>query len=224
MEIVNRIAGATAIGAATLIGLSAPPGQAAYVVHLTQEGSDVVATGSGTLDLTDLRNTNCIGCASEGLLYPAAGQIFMGPTSFTLNDQYLATFNGTSYTINGPTSFGTFAIAGAVPSSGSGDRVGIFNFIQPPPESSEILVPLGYVFGNPLSSSDTWDNQTFSSLHATPGTYKWTWGSGADADSFTLIIGVPEPSTWAMLLLGFAGLGFMGYRNARQLRRTARTV
>ena len=23
---------------------------------------------------------------------------------------------------------------------------------------------------------------------------------------------VPEPSTWAMLLLGFAGLGFMAYR------------
>jgi hypothetical protein len=26
---------------------------------------------------------------------------------------------------------------------------------------------------------------------------------------------VPEPSTWAMLLLGFAGLGFAGYRRAR---------
>ena len=27
---------------------------------------------------------------------------------------------------------------------------------------------------------------------------------------------VPEPSTWAMMLLGFAGLGFAGYRRARQ--------
>jgi PEP-CTERM motif len=27
---------------------------------------------------------------------------------------------------------------------------------------------------------------------------------------------VPEPSTWAMLLLGFAGLGFAGYRRARK--------
>ena len=25
----------------------------------------------------------------------------------------------------------------------------------------------------------------------------------------------PEPSTWAMILLGFAGLGFLGYRRAR---------
>jgi hypothetical protein len=26
---------------------------------------------------------------------------------------------------------------------------------------------------------------------------------------------VPEPSTWPMVLLGFAGLGFAGYRRAR---------
>jgi hypothetical protein len=34
--------------------------------------------------------------------------------------------------------------------------------------------------------------------------------------TFTLVGGaVPEPSTWAMLLLGFAGLGYAGYRKAR---------
>jgi len=27
--------------------------------------------------------------------------------------------------------------------------------------------------------------------------------------------GVPEPSTWAMMAIGFAGLGFAGYRKAR---------
>jgi hypothetical protein len=26
------------------------------------------------------------------------------------------------------------------------------------------------------------------------------------------VAGVPEPSTWAMLLLGFAGIGLMAYR------------
>jgi hypothetical protein len=27
--------------------------------------------------------------------------------------------------------------------------------------------------------------------------------------------GVPEPSTWAMMLIGFAGLGFAGYLKRR---------
>ena len=29
---------------------------------------------------------------------------------------------------------------------------------------------------------------------------------------FALTATVPEPSTWAMMMLGFAGLGFMAYR------------
>jgi hypothetical protein len=31
------------------------------------------------------------------------------------------------------------------------------------------------------------------------------------------VAGVPEPSTWAMLLLGFAGIGFMAYRRSRKV-------
>jgi hypothetical protein len=38
----------------------------------------------------------------------------------------------------------------------------------------------------------------------------------------TLVVnqgGVPEPSTWAMMLLGFAGLGFLSYRQSRKQNR-----
>lgn len=42
-------------------------------------------------------------------------------------------------------------------------------------------------------------------------------GQQIEADYvFDLLSGVPEPSTWAMMLLGFAGIGVMAYRrNAR---------
>ena len=78
-------------------------------------------------------------------------------------------------------------------------------------------MPEGYVSGSALSDSSTYDFASLASLDVTPGVYTWTWGSGADADSFTLIAGnVPEPSTWAMMLLGLAGLGYAGYRASRR--------
>jgi hypothetical protein len=36
------------------------------------------------------------------------------------------------------------------------------------------------------------------------------------SNSFTERLAVPEPSTWAMMVLGFAGLGFAGCRKARR--------
>ena len=42
------------------------------------------------------------------------------------------------------------------------------------------------------------------------------WTGGTDNGSYTLTLtAVPEASTWAMLLVGFAGLGFAGYRRAK---------
>lgn len=49
-------------------------------------------------------------------------------------------------------------------------------------------------------------------------------GSGEAGGFFGVITtvtttsGVPEPSTWAMMLIGFAGVGFAGYRKARSAR------
>jgi len=45
-------------------------------------------------------------------------------------------------------------------------------------------------------------------------------GGFNNAAAWTVSAGVPEPSTWAMLLIGFAGLGFAGYRKATSLRIT----
>jgi len=35
-------------------------------------------------------------------------------------------------------------------------------------------------------------------------------------DNVVVTTGVPEPSTWAMMLLGFAGLGFAAYQGSRK--------
>ena len=55
----------------------------------------------------------------------------------------------------------------------------------------------------------------------TPGVYEWTWGTGAN-QNFTIDIGVtpavPEPSTWAMMLIGFAGFGYAAVRRKGAVR------
>lgn len=38
---------------------------------------------------------------------------------------------------------------------------------------------------------------------------------GFGVGTFTLTAAVPEPSTWAMMILGFVGLGFLGYRRGK---------
>jgi hypothetical protein len=60
-------------------------------------------------------------------------------------------------------------------------------------------------------------NATFASLGLTPGTYIWTWGSGAD-QSFTLeIIGqTPLPAALPLFASGLAGLGLLGWHRKRK--------
>src|SRR5215208_6325024 len=68
---------------------------------------------------------------------------------------------------------------GTVADSGTGDNVGA---------SLAIYVPLGYVSGDPHSSTSTWLNHTLASLGiAISGTYVWSWGTGPD-QNFTLVI------------------------------------
>jgi len=88
---------------------------------------------------------------------------------------------------------------GGFGSSTSGNLVGVDGSAPPPPPfpppfPPEIIVPQGYVSGSPLKDTMTFDNATFSSLTVTPGVYVWKWGSGVNADSFTLDAGVPEPA------------------------------
>jgi PEP-CTERM motif len=64
-----------------------------------------------------------------------------------------------------------------------------------------------------LSEESVYANQSLASMGLIPAVYVYKWGSGDTADSLTIVVGdVPEPSSWALLLLGFAGLGYIGNR------------
>jgi hypothetical protein len=110
--------------------------------------------------------------------------------------------------VSGPASFGSGGFSFA--STSSGNTFGVFaNELGP--DISALALSLRYQSESSLSGSSTYDNTSIHELGLTPGTYVYTWSS----DSLTVNIeAVPEPATWAMMALGFAGLGFSGYRAA----------
>jgi hypothetical protein len=196
---LNKGTFAGALILASLIGTTADPAQAAYIVTFSETGIDVTASGSGAIDLAGLT------FITSGATLSEVAPTFA--TEATGGAGNVDEYSGAT----GPFSFGPGVFTSAT--TGAGDLVGIQVLRD---GSGFIFVPTSYVSDSALSDTATYTGQTFSSLGATPGKYEWTWGSGAN-QTFTLEIGnaVPEPSTWAMLLLGFAGLGYAGYRKTR---------
>ncbi len=170
------------IAAITLFAV--PAARAAYTITIDQVGPDVIATGSGSIDTTDLNFLTGFG-GNLGLV--AADNAFAAVGSSDNGDFYSG--------FTGPTSFGPGEED--VANSTSGVFVGVVG------ESGLIFLPDGYSSGAALGiSTDTFSNQTFSSLGINPGTYLYTWGTGQHADRFTVNIGsVPEPASLSLIAL-----------------------
>lgn len=221
MAFIKRKASAMGLSAAVVIGsgLLVPPAQAAYIVDLTQMGNNVVASGSGTINLTGLTRGSTFSTGS--VIHPSIAEIVTGPSGT------IDTYTG----LTGPASFGPGGTT--IASSGTGVLVGVTSIVTTAASISsaaalvaaELAVPSGYMSGGPLSDTSTYLNQTLASLGATPGTYTWSWNtpgvsvSSASDDTFTLVISaatVPEPSTVAQFGVGIAGLVLAGmYRRRR---------
>ena len=184
---------------------SVQPAQA-YTVTLEEVGSNVVANGSGAINLTGLTlNPGFVG--GVGIQADVA-EIITGQPAPAGVDAYRG--------LMGPMSFGPgdfFA-----PNTGSGDLVGIVgNFLG----AGLLFVPQAYVSGAALSNSMTFNNATFAGLGVTPGTYVWSWGTGLPNQNFTLIIGgvgVPDGGS-TVSLLGFGLLGLAVLRRKLPLPR-----
>ena len=180
---------ALAFASTALLLVGESSATAGVLITVTQSGSDVVASGVGTLDTTSLTLPST--SDGFGVLSPFGAGIRLGPSSPTSFTQYSV--------ISGPETIGP---GGTTPaSSGSGGLFGVFGLFH------SLSVPSGYTSGSSLSGSATWDGTTISALGLTPGTYTWTWGRGPDADSLTVNIGtVPEPTTLTLLGIGIAGV------------------
>jgi len=158
--------------------------QAGYIVTLQQVGPNVVATGSGAFNLHGLTVSRSFfqdpGIKPFGHILVGPAFIATGPTSSSVHHYF--------GTITGPGSFGSSANF-TLASSGSGDMVGISAELA---FQTFLSVHTGYHSGSFLSDSATYSGQSFATLGVTPGTYVWTWGTGAN-QNFTLQIPAPPP-------------------------------
>lgn len=155
------------------------PIHAELIIDFDQAGDDVVATATGSINLAELlgASTPPLQRANVFPSAPLGSTVTLGPASSGRVDAYGI--------ISGPRLFGSGGRIDAT--AGVGDFVGVLA------GDDLVFVPEGYVSGDPISSSSTWSGHTISSLGLFPGTYAWTWGSGATADSITLNVeGIPS--------------------------------
>ena len=172
---------------------------ASAVINIDQQGADVVATGSGTLDLADL-------FASFGGFdgFTAVS----GQNAYAVLGPIQPSFDSVTFMtgLTGPAHFGSGSYT--VASSGSGDRFGV----DVAGGTARLWIEPLYKSGSALSATDTWTGTTLAGLGLDPGVYTYSWGTGAHADTLQVRIGattagVPEASTWAMMLGGFGLIG-----------------
>jgi hypothetical protein len=179
----------------SLLGLGmTQSARANFVETISQVGANVVATGSGAFDL-------------NGLTFDGFGG---GSVGILANNGYLNTGSGSgdiyggSGEYTGPANFGSGSFFPA--SFTSGDSVGLSV------SQTLLLVPSGYVSGNFLSTSMTFNGETLASMGLATGTYVWSWGDGGANQNFTLEIGSVPDGGSTVLLLGCTLLGVAALR------------
>ena len=177
--------------------LSVRPAEAGYTVTLQQVGPDIVATGSGAIDLTGLIHAGYLtygfgpgvlpGAADDGWGGVIAGRISTGPTiAGSVNSITWAQWTD---------EFRERWRSGCQQwqRRHGRDRGGLI--LKRDPIATAFSLFQGAMSpGTFLSNSATYRGKTFATLGVTPGTYVWTWGTGAN-QNFTLKILPATPAT-----------------------------
>jgi len=164
-------------------------------ISINEVNADVVITLNGSVNLAGLTLNGNETTASPGIF--SGNTIRVAPASTNV-DRYefidgLATGAFGSNTSN--IYVGSFT---------STDYISLLNLST---TTGVLQIPSTYISGDPLSNSMTFTGQSFFTMGLNTGSYVYSWGAGATADSITVTIGppvvnstinAPLPFSWAL--------------------------
>jgi hypothetical protein len=177
--------------------------RAGIVVTMSESGSNVVATLSGsiaslagaTLNEAEKSAFNVRGVRSDT---PLIGWATTGTGNTSLYDEYRIT--------SIPANLGTSSTAYNAATSVTASAKMFVQEVNP-----ALWIESTYQLGTEVTGTMTWSNTTLSAMGIAPGSYVWGW----TGDSITLNV-VPEPSTCVMALAGLACGGYSMFRRRKR--------
>ena len=172
----------------------------------TETGSSTTLTSSTSVDIdeidaavvTPISATFALSATNSGPAIASGGEI---------TEQYNGTFSITS----GATNYLSGTFADAVFGSGGALTLSASN----PSPTQSVTFTSNVIAPSLIDAFDRAASLSFTDVGPQAAIVSGTLGSFHSDVSGDFSATVPEPSTWAMVLLGFAGLGYAAFRKTR---------
>lgn len=174
---------------AAMVAFGAPASAAIYDFTYSGGALDGTVSGSGTF-VTDASNTTVLSGSGTFSFMTVTGQV--------------STLLAGSGTVAGLSYDNVFPI-----DSASGI---LFHGTTDPNFYFNIFAPTGYTLGLSVGPQNAWASATDGSGYLFGSLGFSGYCENCVANGTLTISAVPEPSTWAMMILGFLGVGFLAYR------------
>jgi hypothetical protein len=196
--------------AATAIGFAAPASAATLVadgITYSLTENSISADGLTAFFTLTISGENTASDTEGGGRTGINAIAFNQPAPGTVTSGVMTSPSGFSFSLGG---------IGSTGCDGNGNFFCFDNTAIPPTPTTLLSGPLSFMFDVTANTSGVWDNYTTD--------LKIDWvGTQNNYDLVSLPIpvnhgGVPEPATWAMMLLGFGGIGMAMRRRRKDSR------